>query len=93
MKIEHLKEGWVNFTRYSCKEGFIDTWVGDSVNNPNNKEKSNINLNSFASYYRLNEGKWVNRQDLFRLTQLEPVLSQLAESCTATEIWETYKNK
>ena len=32
--IEWLLEGWVKFRRHNCKEGFIDVWHGDSVDNP-----------------------------------------------------------
>ena len=34
--VEQLEEGWVKFTRIHCKEGYIDRWMGDCINNPNN---------------------------------------------------------
>ena len=49
-----MQEGWVEFVRIPCKEGFIDVWHGDCAKNPNEAEKSRFNLNAFAKYFRLN---------------------------------------
>jgi hypothetical protein len=80
---EMLEEGWVKFTRHYCKEGHIDCWNGDSINNPNNPSKSQWQLNSFVQFFRCNDGKWVNRMDL-RSTQ---GLLLMSEHFTAEEIW------
>lgn len=64
IELENLEEGWVKFRRIPFKEGFIDKWMGDCINNPNNQYMSNMQLNSTASYYRLNgKGLWINRHD------------------------------
>lgn len=61
-----LSEGWVNFTRYPCKEGYIDRWIGDCINNPNSVTKSMLSLNSFAEYYRCNGGEWIPKREFKR---------------------------
>lgn len=63
---ERMSEGWVEFTRYPCVSGYIDRWTGDCINNPNNDTKSQMQLNSFAEFYRCNDGKWYSRHDLKR---------------------------
>lgn len=54
MNRERKSEEWVDFTRYYCKEGYIDRWLGDSINNPNNPKEHQMCLNSVAEYFRLN---------------------------------------
>lgn len=89
-KNQYMEEGWVKFFRYYCKEGFIDKWIGDCIDDPNNSSKSHINLNSFATFYRLNgKGKWVKR-DNYRVDLLVLINSN-AKKCTAEEIWEYYQ--
>ncbi len=66
---ETLTEGWVKFTRRYFSEGYIDRWVGDSINNPNNSKQHQMQLNSFASYYRIEGGQWVNNHELFKMNQ------------------------
>lgn len=69
-KDELLSEGWVKFIRRYFKEGFIDRWVGDCIDNPNKSKKHQMCLNSFSSYCRLNgKGEWVNNHDLFKMSQ------------------------
>jgi len=85
-KKEFLKEEWVEFSRYYCKEGFIDVWIGDCINNPNLSSKSKCQLNSFAWYYRLNgEGEWVNRN---KFDYIATLLLELRNNFDAKEIWE-----
>jgi hypothetical protein len=85
MKTEFLEEGWVKFRRHQCKEGFIDYWMGDSINNPNESTKSRLQLNSSTAYFRLNGGKWINRREFS--SEIHTYLLLLSDECTATEIW------
>lgn len=85
MKTEQLSEGWVSFTRWHCKEGCLDRWIGDSINNPNNATKHQMCLNSTTSYWRYN-GEWINEGDLKRNLVFQ--LLELREEFTAEEIWE-----
>ena len=82
-KPERLEEGWVKFTRYYCKEGHIDCWNGDMINNPNNPTKGQWQLNAFTQFFRYNNGKWINSRDL-RATQ---GLLSMVDEFTAEEIW------
>lgn len=56
--METLEEGWVKFRRFNCKEGYIDIWMGDSINDPNRQHKHQMQLNSITQYFRLNSGEW-----------------------------------
>ena len=49
--VNYFSEGWVKFNRIQCKEGYIDRWIGDCINNPNSISKSQLQLNSFAEYF------------------------------------------
>jgi len=84
---EIKQEGWVKFERFHCKEGFIDRWIGDAINNPNNKEKSLLNLNSFKTYYRLDgKGGWIESSKMER-----SFVTSIAVFCnnnTSKDIWE-----
>lgn len=83
--MEKLSEGWVDFYRYHCKEGFIDRWMGDCINDPNNPTKHNMQLNTVASYWRCDGGKWVSDREIGR-NEMFPLL-QMGEVFTAQEIW------
>ncbi len=56
---------WVKFrTIEHAGGGSVDVWRGDCINNPNNPQIQRLQLNSFATYYRLNgEGLWVDSRD------------------------------
>ena len=85
-----LNEDWVRFTRIYCKDGYIDKWMGDCVNDPNNDKISNIQLNSSSTYYRLNgKGKWIERNEFKQMMQLIVVFK---ETTPAAEIWNTAFN-
>lgn len=88
MKTERLEEGWVKFQRFYCKEGFLDRWMGDQINNPNNCNvpMSNLQLNSFSTYWRCNNGLWINDRELGRSYVF--AMLQFAEEFTAQEIWD-----
>lgn len=86
-KHRQMKEGWVEFHRWKCKKGYIDRWMGDCINDPNNKSKQPLQLNSFASYYRLNKGKWINSHDVKQTIIGD--LQAYSEEFTAQEIWES----
>jgi len=86
MEQERLKEGWVEFNRFYCKEGHIDGWMGDSINNPNNPTKHPMQINSIASYYRCNDGKWISKRDLSGSLVL--TFLNMREEFTAAEIWK-----
>lgn len=90
-KQKRLKEGWVEFTRIPCQKGSIDRWVGDCINDPNKKDRSPYQLNTFATFYRLNrKGKWLSSRDFGRDFMI--AIGQLKDSYSAQEIWETYLN-
>ena len=88
MKTEQLQEGWIKFTRWYCKEGYLDRWIGDSINNPNNENQHQMCLNSMVSYWRCG-GEWVNSKELSKniLSLLD-----LREDFTAKEIWDEVIN-
>ena len=87
IELEHLEEGWVKFIRVPFAEGFMDRWTGDCINNPNNQYKSNIQLNSMATYFRLNgEGMWVNRRE-FNKSII--ALTNYADE-SAEEVWNRF---
>jgi hypothetical protein len=86
LKTEHLEEGWVKFIRIHCKEGWIDRWIGDCINDPNNPTKNKINLNSSITYYRCNNKKWIIDKHLGGSKIL--TLLTMREEFTAKEIWD-----
>lgn len=86
---ERKQEGWVKFTRFCCKEGFIDRWVGDVINNPNYEKESNYQLNTFAEFYRFNGGKWIHRCEFKRA--LFSDMKEVFDLFTADEILEAYR--
>ena len=90
-KVEFLQEGWVRFRRHNCKEGFIDVWQGDSIDNPNNAEECRINLNSISVWIRCNNSEWISVRDLTKRHYL-PYLD-MAEEFTAEEIWNEINRK
>lgn len=61
---ERMKEGWVDFVRYYTNEGFIDRCICDSINDPNNINKSSLSLNSINTWYRFNNGNWIPGRDM-----------------------------
>ena len=94
MKLEYKIEGWVGFVRMYTTDGFIDKWTGDSSNDPNNKNISNIHFNSFQTYYRLNEnGKWVNKDRFSPKRNLTAYITEVGELYSADEIWYTSIDK
>ena len=67
------------------KEGYIDRWTGDSINDPNRESKHQMRLNSFASYFRLNgKGDWLSRREFVDIISS---LTITAETKTSDEIW------
>jgi len=93
-KSEQLEEGWVKFTRIYCKVGWLDRWMGDSINNPNNSTKSNLQVNSIACYWRCNNNEWVHDREIGR-SKIHTLID-MAEEFTAKEIWDElliYANK
>ena len=86
MRSERKTEGWVEFTRIPCKKGFIDYWMGDCINNPNNDKKSHLGLNAVTSYYRLNgKGVWVKSGVIKHMMK---ILELLSHEKSAKEIWD-----
>jgi|JI10StandDraft_1071094.scaffolds.fasta_scaffold174386_5 hypothetical protein len=82
-----MQEGWVEFVRIPCKEGFIDVWHGDCAKNPNEAEKSRFNLNAFAKYFRLNgSGEW--RRDYSFNTTFHQDIRDFRSEFTALELWD-----
>jgi hypothetical protein len=84
-----LSEGWVNFTRFPCKEGYIDRWLGDCINNPNSIEKSMLQLNSFTEYYRCNSGEWIPKHEFKRYFFHD--MREEREFFTADEIFTAHR--
>lgn len=88
MRTQRLEEGWVKFERTFCKEGYIDRWTGDSIDDPNKPQRHQLKLNSFHTYWRLNDGKWIG--DIWsRDTEVYLMLKEFSETHTAQEIWES----
>ena len=85
MKIpERIEEGWVKFSRIHCVEGCIDIWYGDCAHNPNNEIEPRWNLNSFASFIRLNgKGEWFSTKN-----GVKGFTAEMAEEFTSQEIWD-----
>jgi hypothetical protein len=84
--MENKIEGWVKFQRFTCKEGYIDRWVGDCIDDPNRSTKNNIHLNTMATYFRLNgEGLWIHRRDF---NNPEVYIGEFKDDYSAKEIWE-----
>ncbi|PCJ92268.1 MAG: hypothetical protein COA50_15670 [Flavobacteriaceae bacterium] len=82
-----LEEGWVKFRRFSCKEGFIDRWRGDCIDDPNLNFENKLNLNSGTTFFRLNgQDKWINQEDLNR--RFVNHVPEYALIFSAKEIWE-----
>jgi len=86
LKNEQLEEGWVKFMRVHCKEGWLDRWMGDCINDPNKPTKHQMQLNSFACYWRCNNGAWVSDREIGR-SEIHTLL-EMGEEFTAKEIWE-----
>lgn len=86
--VNYLSEGWVKFNRIQCKEGYIDRWIGDCINNPNSISKSQLQLNSFAEYYRL-DGEWLPKHEFDRMFYHQ--ILELRNQFTAQEIWDAYR--
>lgn len=86
VKSETKKEGWVQFMRIPCKKGFIDRWMGDVADNPNNEKRSQQHLNTITTYFRLNgKGKWASQRDFKKSVSMEIGLN--IKNSTAEEIW------
>lgn len=84
--MEKNKEGWVEFGRTQCKSGFIDQWLGDVADNPNNANKFRWQLNSFAIFYRLNgAGEWISHREFKKGLNVEIIMERY--NLTAEEIW------
>jgi hypothetical protein len=82
-----IKEDWVTFIRYYCKEGYIDKWMGDCIDNPNNLSKHMMRLNSTAIYYRVNNKRWRSSYELRRGLHHDLNNPEMRELFTAEEIW------
>jgi hypothetical protein len=83
-KNELITEGWVKFIRKTYVDGgTIDRWCGDCIDNPNSIKKSNLQLNSIVTYYRLNGGEWIPSRELFKMEIHWPMTD-----LTAKMIWE-----
>ena len=85
-----MKEGWVEFTRYPCIDGYIDKWFGDCINNPNNPKQSQMQLNSSAEFYRFNNGKWISRYEF--KSGISQCLLHERQLFTSDEIFAYYNN-
>ena len=90
---EYITEGWVKFLRNYCKEGFIDVWIGDSIDNPNNENESQEKLNSNSRAYRLNGiGKWKTDFSYSEKHSLDGFINIMRDNCSAEEIWNVVFN-
>lgn len=86
----YLKEKWYTYLRVYCKEGFIDRWLGDSINNPNNDSQCKWQLNSFSTFWRLNNGDWV---ETMSVKNIQKLLMEFKNVSTADEIWNESLNQ
>ena len=93
MKPQRMKEGWVEFNRIPCKEGYIDVWTGDQAHNPNNDTHSQIVLNAFAQYYRADfSANWIHQSQF--TPHIGEAMRQLKDTLTSKELWDViYKPK
>lgn len=85
MTIETLKEGWVEFQRLHCEEGFIDYWIGDASSVPTDDVEKPFKLHRTVTYYRLNGSGWMNGTNFpsnFLIT-----IYELRHLFPASEIW------
>lgn len=89
LKTNHMKDeknAWVEFVRFPFVEGYIDIWMGDCAQNPNNPQRVGYSLNSFATYYRLS-----GTDEWLRSTCFSPFfrgnIIAYRETMTAAEIW------
>ncbi len=82
---ERLQEGWVKFTRFYCKEGWIDQWVGDCADDPNRPIKSFYSLNAFSTCWRAKGTKWFPE---LNKGHLHIKLDKYAQEYTSDEIWQ-----
>lgn len=84
-KTEILQEGWLHFRRLHCREGFIDIWSGDEVEDPNQDTQSEDSGFYITSWYRLNgEGKWFNKKEFFDILSC----LELGTEKSAQDIWK-----
>ena len=88
LNIISLSEGWVKFRRYKCKQGYIDKWVGDCINNPNSETESKMQLNSFAEYYRFNNTEWYSKHS-FKNNFFKSMIEE-REFFSSEEIFKNY---
>jgi hypothetical protein len=77
---------WIKYTRFECSFGYIDRWMGDIADDPNNRTKSKQNLNQITTYFRLNgEGKWRHESE-FRKIMFN--INKYKNVCSSNEVWE-----
>lgn len=78
---------WAEFVRIPCKSGYIDIWIGDCANNPNNPTKSGVNLNAFRTFYRFDHKQgWFVEYD-FKYDTREVIRTGYTDF-TSVEIWD-----
>lgn len=87
---ELIVEGWAKIKRYHCVKGHIDFWSGDSSNHPDNIYKRALNMNYTVTYFRINDGKWINCSD-FGVSFMMHHVGQMKDKFTAEEIYEHLK--
>lgn len=84
-----MQEGWVEFRRIDCKEGFVDHFISDSACNPNILKKPTYHVNTYETYFRLNgKGKWINKH-FFKYGFWSVVVNEPLEH-NAEMLWEDY---
>ena len=85
------EENGVIFYRHHCKEGFIDRWMGDASQDPNQPlKKVDFQLNSYRVMFRLNgKGEWESRGNWKH--GFTNYLLDNCETKTAEEIWNEFK--
>jgi len=83
---ENLQEGWATFRRIHTKSGFIDVWTGDAAQNPNYSKRT-YNLNSFATFIRLNGEKYWTNEGEFKERNVVSKINQFKDLFSAVEIW------
>ena len=88
MKIERLREGWVNFTRFHFKDGYIDKFMGDMADDPNSPNQVKIHFNASSSWIRLNKNEWVNTRKVEANSFIQSLYFR--DEYTAEEVWNAF---
>lgn len=81
------KEKWYEYVRWYCEGGgTIDRWMGRATDNPNWENKRKYGVVGLTSYFRLNGGEWLHKENFKKY--MEVFLNEYYEYFSAEEIWK-----